>query len=139
GLPALSLPDALPSAFAFEALGRRQRARAPVRRIERMNLPILRRDVENADLLAPAAAIRVRAHDDRRARLERLAAQPVDERLSDREAFALDDRGLPVGTDRLDEQIHVRVLPVEAVDCSLDQYFLRSEERRVGKECGARW
>ena len=76
---------------------RSQLQRARVGRIERMNLAVLRRDVEDAHLLAPAAAIRVRAQDDGRARLQRVAVEPVDERLRDAEAFAFDERRLAVG------------------------------------------
>ncbi len=63
-----------------------------------MNLAVLGRDVEDPDLLAPAAAIGIGAHDDGRAGLEVLFTQTVDQRLRDPEAFAFDLRWLTVGS-----------------------------------------
>src|SRR5690606_15355499 len=71
------------------------------------------------------------AHHDRRAGLERLATEAVDERLSDREALALDQGRLTVRADRLDDEVHVRILPVEARDCPFDQYLLGLIEHRL--------
>ena len=78
----------------------------------------------NADLLAPAAAIGIGAHDDGRAGLQCVAIEAVDERLRDPEAFAFDQRRLAVGAFGLDDQVHVRVHPVEPRDLAFDQDFL---------------
>ena len=102
--------------MTLEALGRREDAGSAIRGIERMNLAVLRRDVLDADLLAPTAAIGIGAHDDRRAGLQCVAIEAVDERLRDPEAFAFDQRRLAVRALGLDDQVHVRVHPVEPRD-----------------------
>ena len=78
--------------MTFDALGPREHARPRVRRVERMNLAVLRRHVHDAHLLAPTAAIRVGAHDDGRAGFQRVSIQAVDERLRDADALAFDER-----------------------------------------------
>ena len=108
----------------LETLGLGQRAVAGIRRIEWMYRAVLRRDVQNADLLAGAVFIGVCAHNDRRAGHERLPAEAVHQRLGDREALAFDQHLFPFGALGLDDQIHVRVLPIEPRDLAFDQYLL---------------
>ena len=121
-------PRARRRPMTLEALGRRQRAGPAIRGIERMNLAVLRRDVHDADLLAPTAAIGVGAHDDGRAGRQRVSIEPVDERLRDPDAFALYERRLAVRAFRRDDEVHVRVHPVEARDRAFDDDLLRRVE-----------
>ena len=118
-----------------------------------MYLAVLSRDVQNADLLAPAAAIGVGAHDDRRAGHQRLPVEAIDERLRDREAFAFHQHRLAVRAFGLDDQVHVRIHPVEPRDLPFDQYLLgrvehglavvrerrRAEKRDRGERVEWRW
>src|SRR5690606_18599007 len=117
--------------LARDAFGRFQLERALVRRVEWMDLAVLGRDVEDAHLLTPAAAIRIRAHHDAHARLERVRTEPVDQRLRNREPFAFDQRAFAVRADRVDDQIDVRILPIVAMDRPFDQDFLRGVEHRL--------
>ena len=128
-------PRARRRPMTLEALGRRQRARPAIRGIERMNLAVLRRDVHDADLLAPTAAIGVGAHDDGRAGRQRVSIEPVDERLCDPDAFAFYQRRLAVRAFRRDDEVHVRVHPVEARDRAFDDDLLASCRTWTG--CGA--
>jgi hypothetical protein len=93
-----------------------------------MDLAIFGRDIENTHLLAPATAIRIHAYNDRRTGLQRFAAEPIDECLSNREAFTFDLRWLAIGAERIDEEIHMRVDPVEARNGAFEQYLLRGIE-----------
>ena len=104
-----------------------------------MNLAVLSRDVEDAHLLAPAAAIRIDADDDRSAGLQVLALQTVDQRLRDAEAFAFDERRFAVRPLGFDGQVHVRVRPLELRDLAFDHLHFRHVEHRhaVVGECGA--
>ena len=61
----------------------------------------------------------------------RCSPQAVDERLRDRDALALDECRLAVRPRRLDDQVHVRVYPVEPRDLALDQDLLRRVEHRL--------
>ncbi len=105
-----------------------------------MNRAVLSRDVEDAHLLAPAAAIRIDANDDRCAGLQVLALQTVDRRLRDPEAFAFDERRFTVWPLGFDGQVHVRVRPVELRDLAFDHFHFRHVEHRhavVGIRRGA--
>src|SRR5262245_31443863 len=115
----------------LETLGRRQRAVAGIGRVEGMYLAVLSRDVENADLLAGAVFVGVCAHNDRRAGRERLPAEAIHQRLRNREAFSFDQNLFAFGAFGLDDQIHMRVLPVEPRDRPFDQYLLRRVKHRL--------
>ena len=93
-----------------------------------MNLAIFGGHVEYAHLLAPATAIGIHTHDDMSARLKRLAAQTIDKRLGNREAFAFYQRRLTIRVCGLDGQVHVRVHPVEARHSAFKQQLLRRIE-----------
>ena len=96
-----------------------------------MNLAVLGRDIEYAGLLAPAAAIGIGAHDDRRAGLQRLPIEAVDQRLRNPEALPFHERGLAVRAHGLDDQVHARVHPVEPRNRPFDQDLLRLIEHGV--------
>src|SRR5512134_2417015 len=93
-----------------------------------MNLAVLRRDVLYADLLTPAAAIGVSANDDGRAGLQCISIEAVDERLRNPETFAFYERRLAVRARGGDNQVHVRIHPVEPLDGAFDQDLLGSVE-----------
>ena len=95
-----------------------------IRGIERMNLAVLRRDVLDADLLTPTAAIGIGAHDDGRAGLQCVPIEAVDERLRNPEAFAFYECRLTVRAFGFDDQVHVRVHPVEPRNRAFDQDLL---------------
>ena len=67
------------------------------------------------------------------------AIEPVDQRLRDPEAFAFDQRRLAVRAFGFDDQVHVRVHPVEARDRAFDDELLRRVEHglAVVAEAGA--
>jgi hypothetical protein len=105
-----------------------------------MDLAVLGRDIENAHLLAPAASIGIHAHDDARTGLQRLAAQAIDERLRNRKPLAFHQCRLAVRTRGRDGEIHVRVHPVELLDCPFDHHLLRRIEHGLavmGRSNGA--
>jgi hypothetical protein len=92
-----------------------------------MYLAILSRDVENADLFAGPAS-RVCAHNDRCPGHQRLPAEAIHEGLRNCETFAFHQHRLAIGAFGLDDQVHVRILPVELRHLPFDQYFLRRVE-----------
>ena len=92
----------------------------------------------DADLLAPTAAIGIGAHDDGRAGLQCVPIKAVDERLRDPDAFAFDQRRLAVRAYGLDDQVHVRVHPVEPRDLALDEDLLGRVEHRLAVVGGSR-
>jgi hypothetical protein len=105
-----------------------------------MNLAVLRRDVEDADLLTPTAAIGMGAHHDGCAGLQCLAIEPIDQRLRNPEAFAFYERRLTIRAFGFYDQVHVRVHPVEPRDRAFDEDLLGLVEHGlavVGRSGGA--
>src|SRR5690606_11785929 len=113
------------------------RAGSAISGIKRVNLAVFGRDVEDADLLTPTAAIRIGAHDDGGAGLQCLALEAVDERLRNADSLALYQRRLTVRARGPDDQVHVRVYPVEARDRAFDEDLLRRVEHRLAMVGGS--
>jgi hypothetical protein len=67
-----------------------------------------------------------------------LPIEAVDERLRNPEAFAFYERCLAVRAFGLDDQVHVRVHPVEPRDCPFDQDLLGHIEHRHAVVRGSR-